>query len=98
AERLKGEADERKRQQLVPSGPGPDQLAWSVLTDRSSPAALKRFAEQCQDSPLRKKAEARIAVLEEAEQIWNFLKDSLGVAALKRFAEQFEESPRQRER
>ena len=47
----------------APPTPSPDAVTWSLLKDTTDDAALKRFVQQYPDSPLRKAAEARIAVL-----------------------------------
>jgi hypothetical protein len=87
------------------SSPRPDELAWQLLKETSDEAALKHFAAQYPDSPLRKDAEARIAALEAAhaaqpkppspqEIVWNLVKDSTDLSELRRFVKQFPDSAR----
>ena len=47
----------------APPVPSPDVVTWSLLRDTTDDAALKRFIEQYPDSPLRKAAAARVAML-----------------------------------
>lgn len=85
------------------SSPRPDELAWQLLNETTDEAALKHFAAQYPDSPLRKDAEARIAALEAAraaqpkppspqEIAWNLVKDSADLGKLQRFVKQFPDS------
>ena len=82
---------------------GTDQVAWSVLKETTDAAALKRFAAQYPNSPLRQDAEARVAALEAAqaakpgppspdEVMWMLLKDTTDQAALRRFTSQYPDS------
>jgi hypothetical protein len=77
---------------VVPSGPKPDELAWSFLRDSSDTAALQRFTAQFPDSPLRKDAELRIATLAAEQATWNLVKDSKDPDQLRRFVSQFPNS------
>jgi hypothetical protein len=85
-----------------PTPPSPDDATWFLLKETTDEEALKRFAEQYPDSPLRKNAEARIAALEAAQRakpvppsavMWRLLKETTHEEALKRFAEQYPDSP-----
>lgn len=51
----------------VPAGPSPDEVAWQLLQDTTDDAALRRFIRKFPESPLRKRAEARLDALS-AEQ------------------------------
>jgi outer membrane protein assembly factor BamD (BamD/ComL family) len=90
-------------QAAQPVPPSPDEVTWLLLKDTTDEAALKRFATQYPNSPLRKDAEARIATLEAAQaakpvppapdQIaWSMVKDSKDPDQLRRFVEQFPNS------
>ena len=50
----------------VVQGPSADELTWSLLKETRDADALKRFATQFPNSPLRKDAEKRIAALDVA--------------------------------
>ncbi len=93
---------------VAPVAGAPDAIAWSILKETIDEGALKRFAAQYPDSPLRKEAEARIAELEAAhtgnpslsspeEIAWNIVKDSTDPGELRRFIEQFPGSARRAE-
>lgn len=92
----------------VPVSTAPDVITWSLLKETTDEGALKRFAAQYPDSPLRKDAETRIAELEAAhgaqpsspsseEIAWNIVKDSTDPGELRRFIEQFPASARRAE-
>jgi hypothetical protein len=85
---------------VIPPGPSPDRVAWDLIKETTDEAALKRFAAEYPDSPLRKDAEARIAALDVAqaakpappstEQIaWDLVKASKDLDELRRFLDQF---------
>jgi hypothetical protein len=92
----------------TPASTAPDVITWSVLKETTDESALKRFAAQYPDSPLRKDAEARIAELEAAhaakpsspspeEIAWNIVKDSTDPDELRRFIKQFPDGGRRAE-
>jgi outer membrane protein assembly factor BamD (BamD/ComL family) len=87
-----------------PIPPRPDEVTWVLLKDTTDESALKRFITQYPNSPLRKDAEARIAVLEAAaaakpvpprpdEVSWESIKETTDESALKRFITQYPNSP-----
>lgn len=51
------------QQANAPAAPSPDQVTWDLLRDTTDDAALKRFMEEYPNSPLRKAAAARRAML-----------------------------------
>jgi len=87
----------------VTPAPGLDQLAWSLLTDTSDEAALRRFIAEFPGSKLRKDAEARIAQIEASlaaksaaspeEIAWGVVKDSKDPGELRKFIDEFPGSP-----
>ena len=86
----------------TPAAPGPDAVTWLLLKDTTDEDALRRFMTQYPDSPLRKDAEARIAVLEAAQaakplpadQIaWDLVKDAKEPDQLRHFIQEFPNSP-----
>jgi hypothetical protein len=83
--------------------PGPDEVTWGLLKETTDGAALRRFAEQYPDSPLREQAQARMAALAAAqtakptppsadEVTWAILRETNDEAALRRFAAQYPNS------
>jgi Caspase domain len=85
-----------------------DQIAWALVKDTTDEAALRRFVAQYPRSPLRKEAEARIAVLaaERAsnaappgpdEIAWQPLMETTDEAALQRFIKRYPNSPLRQE-
>ena len=75
----------------------------SFLKDTTDENALKRFAVQFSDSPLRKDADARVAALDAAQAAkplptpadriaWNQVKDSKDPDLFRRFIRQFPDS------
>lgn len=76
----------------VAPGPGPDELAWSLLKDTTDAAALRRFTAQFPDSSLRKDAETRMAALAAEQAAWNLVKDSKDPDQLREFISQFPHS------
>jgi len=89
---------------VASAAPTSDEFAWSLIQETTDKAALKRFAAQYPDSPLREDAEARIAALEAAqparpippgadEVTWEVLKETTDQAALRRFIAQYPKSP-----
>ena len=80
-----------------------DQSAWALLKETTDEAALRRFAAQYPNSPLRREAEARIAALAATqaakpvppgpdEVTWLLLKETTDQTALKRFVAQYPNS------
>jgi len=85
----------------TPAMQGPDEVTWLLLKDTTDEDALRRFATQYPDSPLRKDAEARIAALAAAQaakplpadQIaWDLVKDTKDPDQLRRFVQEFPNS------
>ena len=81
-----------------------NQSAWALLKETTDEAALRRFAAQYPNSPLRQDAEARIAALAATlaakpvppgpdEVTWLLLKETTDEAALQRFTAQYPNSP-----
>ncbi len=54
-------------QAAKPVPPSPDEVTWLLLKETTDEAALRRFATQYPNSPLRKEAETRIAALVAAQ-------------------------------
>lgn len=78
---------------LVPAGPPPDEVAWSLVKDTSDEGALKRFVAQFPDSPRRKDAETRLQTLAAVDATWGLVKDSKDPEELRRFVKAFPNSP-----
>jgi hypothetical protein len=77
---------------MVAPGPKPDERAWSLISDTTDAAAIRRFIAEFPDSPLRRDAEARIAALVEEQTAWSLLKDTKDIDQLRRFIREFPNS------